>query len=438
VVRRFSYVTAEQAGKTIASTISLYPVDSEAISINDAFNRVLAEDIRSPFDIPSWDTSHFDGYAIQAGDTADASVQTPVYLTVVDRLYPGQTPTREIHSGEACYITTGSFLPTGADSIIAVEATKPVNGDQIEVRSKVAFHNHVIRRGSDVEHGQTLFKKGHKLRAQDLTMCAALRIGNLTVFKKPAVAFICVGDELTDDLDAETAGTVINSLRYAVSALIRASGGEPLYLGIASDDIDAIKKKIDEGISRAELVLVTGGSSRGAKDVTAQAIDALGKPGVIVHGLKRKPGRVSGFAVVHGKPVALLPGLCHSLVVGFYTLVLPLIQTLSGRSEADSRWVVKATITGQIAFSRFLPFEQVTFVHVTKTPSGYHAAPFVGDSSSFSVLAHANAFIITPSRQVTVKAGSDVEAHLLPGFFTLNDLFSPSARRTCESIGSHE
>jgi molybdenum cofactor synthesis domain-containing protein len=422
--RRFSYMTAEEATTTIATAISVHAVASETLFLDDAFGRILAEDIVAPFNVPPRDVSHFDGYAVQARDTADASVQHPVCFTVVDRLYPGQTPTRAIHGEEACYITTGAFLPTGADSIIAVEATKPIAGDRIEVRSKVGLYDHVIRRGSDVEQGHVLFRKGHTLRAQDLSMCAAVRIGNLTVYKKPVVAFICVGDELTDDLDAVAAGTVVNSLRYAVAALIRGSGGDPLYLGIASDDVAAIRERLEAGLSQADLVLVIGGSSTGAKDVTAEAIASVGPPGVLVHGLKRKPGRVSGFAVVRGKPVALLPGLCNSLVVGFYTLVLPVIHALSGLAEADTQRALRAALTHPIAFKRFLSFEQVTFVHVTKTPNGYRADPFVGDSSSFSVLARANAFIITPPRQTTVKAGDDVEVHLFPGFFTLNDLFA--------------
>ncbi len=416
-------MTAEEAKEKIAKAISFHAVASEIIPIKDAFGRVLAEDIVSPFNIPPRDTSHFDGYAIKAVDTTDASVQKPVYFTVVDRLYPGQMPECEVRSGEACYITTGSFLPKGADSIVAVEATKTVKSDQIDVRSKVGLGEHVIRRGSDVEKGQTLFRKGHKLRAQDLSMCAALRIGKIVVFKKPVVAFICVGDELTENLNDIAAGTIINSLSYAVSALIRASGGEPLYLGIALDDVTEIKEKIVEGISQSDLVLLTGGSSKGTKDLTSEAIDSVGTPGVIVHGLKRKPGRVSGFAVVRGKPVALLPGLCHSLIVSFYTFVFPLIRTLSGFSNADTKWVLKAKITQKISFRRFIPFEQVTFVHVTKTQKGYLADPFVGASSSFSVLARANAFIITPPRKTTVKAGDEVVAHLLPGFFTVNDLF---------------
>ncbi len=424
VRRRFSYLTVQEALDTITTALRVHAVASETCLLDDAFGRILAEDIVAPFPLPPRDTSHFDGYALRAEDTADASVQHPVYLTVVDHLYPGQTPTRAIHAGEACYITTGAFLPTGADSVLAVEATQLVADDRIEVRSTVRLHDHVIRKGSDIEDGQILFRRGHALRAQDLSACAALHLRRLAVYQTPVVAFLCVGDELTDDLDAVPPGAVGNSLRYAVAALIRGSGGSPLYLGIAPDDVAAIRDRVDAGLSQADLLLVLGGSSMGAKDVTAEAVASLGPPGVLVHGLKRKPGRVSGFAVVRGKPVVLLPGLCNSLVVGFHALALPLLHGLSGLADPDAPWVVEATLTRSLTFTRFLPFEQVTFVHVTQTSSGRRADPCVGDSSSFSVLARANAFIITPPQQTTVQAGAAVEAYLLPGFSTLPDLFA--------------
>lgn len=410
--------------ETITTVLRVHAVASETLPLDDAFGRVLAEDIVAPFPLPPRDTSHFDGYALRARDTADASIQHPVSLTIVDRLYPGQPPMRAIHAGEACYITTGAFLPTGADSVLAVEATKLVADDRVEVHSTVHLHDHVIRKGSDIAEGHVLFRKGHALRAQDLSACAALHIGRLTVYQKPVVAFLCVGDELTDDLAAIPPGAVVNSLRYAVAALISGSGGDPLYLGIASDDVAAIQERLEAGISNADLILVLGGSSMGAKDLTADALTSMGPPGVLVHGLKRKPGRVSGFAVVRDTPVILLPGLCNSLVVGFHALALPIIHGLSGLADADAPWVVAATLTRPLAFTRFLPFEQVTFVHVAQTSCGYRAEPFVGDSSSFSVLAHANAFIITPPQQTAVQAGATVEAHLLPGFSTLHGLFA--------------
>lgn len=423
MIRRFSYVTVKEAFKTISNSIDLHPLDSEIVPINEAYGRVLSENIVSQINIPPHDMSHFDGFAIKAVDTKYASVKNPIYLVVIDNLYPGQTPECEVHPGEAVYLTTGSYLPKGADSVVAVEATKMVNSNQIEIRSKVDPGEHVILCGSDIEKDQILFRKGHKLRAQDLSVLATLRTRKIEVVKKPVVAFICVGDELTDDIDEIEAGKIVNSLRHMVYVMIQESGGVPIYLGIASDQVAEIKEKIEEGVSKADIVLLIGGSSMGKKDVTSEALDSMGKPGVIIHGIKRKPGRVSGFAVVRDKPIVLLPGLCHSLVVGFHTFVFPLILIMSRLSLANAQLVLRAKITHDISFTSFVPFEQVTFVNVKRTQEGYIADPYVGVSSSFSILGFANAFIITPPRKTMVKAGEEVEVHLLPSFFYLNDIF---------------
>lgn len=427
MIRRFSYVTAEEAFKTIVNVFSMHALNSESILIDRAFGRVLAENIVSQVNIPPHDMSHFDGYAIKAADTKEASVSSPVFFTVVDKLYPGQLPECEIHHGEAVYVTTGSFLPKGADTIVAVEATRMDNRNRIEVRSLVKPSDHVIYCGSDIAKGQMLFRKGHKIRAQDLTLFAALRFGRISVIKKPLVAIISVGDELTDKIDEIAAGKIVNSHRYTVSAMVQEAGGEAMYLGVAPDQVAEIQEKIEAGIARADMVLVIGGSSMGNKDVTSDAVNSIGKPGVIIHGVKRKPGRVIGFAVVKDKPVVLLPGLCHSLIVGFYTFALPLLHAMSGLAQSDTQLGLRAKITQQISFKRFIPFEQVTFVKVQRAQEGYQADPCIGDSSSFGALVRANAFIITPPGKKTVRAGESVNVHLLPSLFSLHDIFATIA-----------
>ncbi len=422
--RRFSYLTPEDAFSKIVAATGLRRLDSESISVGDAYGRILAQNVVSQVNLPPHDTSHFDGYAINSMATKEAAVQNPVYFTVIGKLYPGQKPDYEITNREAVYITTGSFLPQGANTVVAVEATKMANRDQIEVRSNVGPYEHVIRRGSDVKKGVTLLREGHRLRAQDLSALATLGVGRINVFKKPVVAIISVGDELTDDMDNVEGGKVVNSLRYTVSAMIHESGGTPIYLGIAPDAAVQLKEKILEGIAGADIVLLIGGSSMGEKDVTSETVNSLGKPGVIIHGIKRKPGRVSGFAVVRDKPIVLLPGLCHSTVVGFYTFVLPLIFAMSGRSLADAQLVLRAKITKQISFTSFTSFEQVTFVNIRRIKDGYRADPCIGASSSYGALVNSNAFIITPPRKRTVQSGETVEVHLLPSFFSLSNILT--------------
>lgn len=424
--KRFTYRTPQEALDVITKTLSLRRLSSESIEVGNAYGRILAQDIVAQVNLPSHDISHFDGYAVRAEDTKDASVQNPRYFTVISELYPGQSPDCEVHEGEAVYVTTGSFLPKGANTIVAVEATKRITRNQIDVRSTVDPHEHVIDCGSDIQRGVTLFQEGHRLRAQDLSIVATLGIEQLPVVKQPVVAIICVGDELTEVIHTSDPGKVVNSLRYTVSAMIHESGGRPEYLGIAPDNVALLKKKIIKGIANADIVLIIGGSSMGNKDITAAAINSLGNPGIIVHGLKRKPGRVSGFAMIQDTPTLILPGLCHSTVVGFYTLALPVIRIMSGIATPDAQIVVNAKLTQQIRFTSFIPFEQVTFVHLKRSAEGYLAEPQISASSSYHALARSNAFIITSPRTTTLQIGEDVEAHLLPSFFTLNNIFARS------------
>jgi molybdopterin molybdotransferase len=424
--RQFTYRTPQEALDAVTKALPFRRLDSESIEVGTAYGRILAQNLVAPINLPSHDMSHFDGYAVRAEDTKDASVQNPRYFTVIGELYPGQPSDYEVHEGEAVYVTTGSFLPKGANTIVAVEATKKFKRTQVEVRSTVDPHEHVIDCGSDIQQGVTLFREGHKLRAQDLSILVTLGIEQLSVVKQPVVTIICVGDELTDDVHESEFGKVVNSLRYTVSAMIHEAGGCPVYLGITPDNVDQLKEKIIEGLVTTDIMLIIGGSSMGEKDITAAAINSLGNSNIIVHGLKRKPGRVSGFAMVQDKPIVILPGLCHSTVVGFYTLALPVMLAMSGRASPNAQLVVNAKLTQQITFTSFIPFEQVTFIHLKRTAEGYLAEPHIGSSSSYHALARSNAFIITYPGTATVQSGEDVEVHLLPSFFTLNNIFAHS------------
>ncbi|NIP67344.1 hypothetical protein GWN63_06525 [Candidatus Bathyarchaeota archaeon] len=422
--RRLSYITVEEAFNRIGDATSLDSLDSDTISIHEACGRVLAQNMISGANIPPRDMSHFDGFAIKAADTKDASVENPAYFEVIGKIYPGQRPKNEVHHGEAYYITTGALLPKGADSVIRVEATKRVSENRIEVRTRIDLYEHVVRRGSDIEKGQPILSRGHRLRAQDLTMLATLGVETVEVVKRPRVAIICVGDELTDQPRETRPGKIFNSLRHMTSTMIQECGGMPVYLGIVPDNVVKIQERLKEGLSRADMLLLVGGTSMGKKDVTPEAINSVGEPGVIVHGIKRKPGRVSGFAVVRDKPVVLLPGLCQSTVIGFYTFAFPLILVIGGLSLTDSQLTLKAKITKPISFETFIPFEHVTFVNVKRTKQGYLADPLFGESNSIGALVNANAFIITPPKKATVNAGEEVEVNLLPGFFSLKDILT--------------
>jgi len=415
--RRLFYMSVVEAIKKMTTAVNMKP-KFEVVPIHEAYGRVLAEDVISPINIPQRDSSHFDGYAVRAEDTAHASVDNPVFLKVTGRISPGERAERGINVGEAYYITTGAFLPEGANAVIMVEATATVEKDLIKVCKSMQPGENVIPAGRDVKRGETVLKKGHVLRAQDVGLLAALRIGEVKVVRRPVVAIISTGDELVDRFEGAEPNKVVNSHSLIISRLVTEAGGIPVEMGITPDDVLKIKEKIEEGLRKADIVLTIGGSSAGEKDFVPKAINSMGKPGVIVHGIKRKPGRVSGLGVIGGKPIVMLPGLVQSMIVGFHVFALPLIRLANGLPP-NSQLTIRAKVAKKVPFKSFIPFQQVTFVKMRRTKDGFIAEPVTGESNLLSVPVKADGFIVTPEHKSVVKEGEEVEVHLLPGLFSL-------------------
>jgi molybdenum cofactor synthesis domain-containing protein len=201
------------------------------------------------------------------------------------------------------------------------------------------------------------------------------------------------------------------------------AGGIPVELGIVPDNIIKISEKIGEGLRKADIIITIGGSSAGEKDLVPRAIDSMGKPGVIIHGIKRKPGRVSGLGIINGKPIVMLPGLIQSTIVGFHVFALPLIQLASGLSTINSATTIRAKIAEEVSFKSFTAFQQVTFVKIKRTQDGLMAEPLIGESSLLSIPVKANGFIVTPEHKSIIKKWEEIEVHFIPGLFSfINDL----------------
>jgi len=407
----------DEAVKKVVTTVNIKP-ELEVVPIHEAYGRVLAKDIISGVDIPPSDISHFDGYAIRAEDAVHASVASPVSLKVIGRIYPGEKGERGVNPGEAYYITTGAFLPESADAVIMVEATAIVEKDVIKICKTIRPGENLIPAGEDVTKEKTVFKKGHVLRAQDVGFLAVLRIGKVKVFRKPVVAIISSGDELINHMEENEPLKTVNSHSLMVSKLIMEAGGVPVELGIVSDNLIKIREKIEGGLKKADIVLTIGGCSVGEKDFVLRAINLIGKPGVIVHGIKRKPGRVSGVGVINGKPIVMLPGLIQSTIIGFHVLALPLIRLASGLPATNLLLTLRAKIAEDVAFKKFIPFQQVTFVKMNREKDQVIAQPIIGESNLISIPVKASGFIVTPGHKPVIKKGEEVQVHLLPGLFS--------------------
>jgi len=413
--KKFSYIPVEEAHQILIKTVRV-ETRGEIVPIHEAYNRVLAEDIISDVDIPPVNISHFDGYAVRAEDTSQASINNPVLLRVVSRIYSNEEYKGEVTVGEAAYISTGCNLPAGANAVIPVELVK-TKGDFIEVRHGIQLYENVVPTGMDVKIGEAIFKGGHILRAQDIKFLVDIKKWRVKVFKRPVVAIASVGSELTNRIE-ETDKKKFNSHGVMISILVGEAGGVPLNLGIAPDDVNAIKRLLREGLGEADIVVTIGGASVGEKDYVWEAVNQLGTPKVIIRGIKVQPGRVTSLSVVDDKPIIMLPGHIQSTLVGFYSLLLPSIRLMSGLPVTVPYITLKAKISRKIVVKEFTPFERVRFVKVTKISEDYIAEPVIGDFSLTSVVVKANGFVVIPEGKEVVEEGEEVNV-FLKGLFPL-------------------
>ncbi len=387
------------------------------VGVADAFNRVLAEEVKSPIDVPAYNSSHLDGYALRSVDTLNATSQHPVVLTIRDSIELGVEPPKVTQAGEAYRVRTGSYLPEECDAVVGKEEVY-VEGDKVYVTKPVKAGSEVVKKGSDVAKGMVVLKAGHKLRAQDLGMLRLLRYTKVKVYAEPVVAIASIGSELTESVEEAEQGKTLNTHAYTITALIKSAGGRPLYLGIVPDDPQAIKDTILSGLAKSSLLLTIGGSSVGEADLVSKTLQTL-TPTMHKHGLRLVPGRVAGCCVVNGKAVIMLPGLIQSTVNAFVYLALPLIKKLSGQEATRYDATVRARLADNLIFHKFPDFKKMTWVSLRREDNELVAYPIRGDSPMLNVLVRADGYILTEPNRMIVEKGTYVDVALVRGLSSL-------------------
>jgi len=414
-LERFRYTDPDKALEIVLSKISRKKITIEEVSICNAFGRVLAEDIIANVNIPPKDMAHFDGYAVRHKDTLNASLENRISLKIIEKIFAGREHNIEIKSGETCYVATGAYLPKGADTVVPIEQIRVKNGT-ILLHRPAKRGDHVVKMGDDVKSGEILLKKGHTLRAQDLCLLASLKRLKVKVYKKPKIAIIPVGDELTDNPEEISKGKTFISNFFLVVELVRKNGGEPINLGVVPDNIDEIKRMVMKGVEVADMVITIGGISVGEKDYVCRAVNSLGSPGTVVRGLKVKPGRQTSVAIINGKPILMLPGLIQSTFIGFIYMGIPLLKFLSGQRPEVDYVFVKAVLKEDVEVHEYKPFKRIVFIDLERRGNRYFAKPIYGISAFKSTLVKSKGFITIPSGIELLKKSSEVEVHLLSGF----------------------
>ncbi len=326
----FEVVSLEDA---LALREAFEPLPSEAVPLARTLGRVLAEDVIASSDLPPFRRATMDGYALRASSSFGASASNPALLQVVGEVGMGQVPSVRLGPGEAVRILTGGMLPEGADAVVMVEHTEAVDESSVEVHRSVSPLQHVLEPGEDLRRGEVLLGRGRRVRAQEAGLLAALGLAEVSVHRKPVVAILSTGDELVP-VEAEPAlGQIRDVNSTTLAALVRSSGGDPLGLGIVPDQLDGLLAASRAALARADTVLLSGGSSVGSRDYTAEVIRRLDDAEILVHGLAIKPGKPTILGRVGGKPFWGLPGHVTSAMVVYRVLVRHFVERLAGLVE---------------------------------------------------------------------------------------------------------
>jgi molybdopterin molybdotransferase len=379
----------------------------ESVGLDDALGRVPAKPLSAPHALPGFARATVDGFAVRAADTYGASEGLPSYLDVAGEVRMGEPPEVEVQQGTAVAIATGAPLPPGADAVVKVEHTQAATPDLLEILRPVTPGEGMVRADEDAAAGAQLVPAGRPLRAHDLGMLAAAGLVEVPVHARPRVTIVSTGDELVppDSVSLPT-GQVRDATAPALAALVREAGGEPRFAGIVPDDREALAATLRAALPESDVLVVSAGSSVGARDETAAAIASLGEPGIWCHGLAFRPGKPTLLADCGGVPVIGLPGNPRSALVVFRLIGMPIVRQVGGCTDPPPEPTVRARL------ERDLPSAAGRLDVVQVRLTGGEAVPLFGSSSLLSILTAADGYVVVPEAATGLAAGSEVEVTL--------------------------
>jgi putative molybdopterin biosynthesis protein len=403
-------VTQEEAERRFRAAVDFSPLGPERMPLEGALGRVLAVDVVSPLDVPGFARSDRDGFAVRAADTFGAEEEEPATLRLNrESLATGVRPRLEVTSGTATPIATGAMLPRGADAVVMVEDTDVEDGTLV-VRRAVSPGAWVSHAASDVAGGETVLRAGDRLSSRETGTLAALGIGTVDVVRRPMVAVFSTGDEIVAPGQPLFPGAIHDANARILADAVREAGGEPIEGGILRDDEGRLGAALDAAVQHADLVLFSGGTSKGAGDLSYRVVADRGE--LLVHGVALKPGKPVALARVGDTPVAILPGFPTSAVFTFHTFVAPWIRARAGLPPQAAR-TVRARLWRAVTTGRGRA--EYDLVHLVEGRDGPTAYPLGKGSGSITTFARADGFYLTPADVERREAGEEVDVTLIGG-----------------------
>ncbi|MEX0590214.1 MAG: molybdopterin biosynthesis protein [Xanthobacteraceae bacterium] len=416
-------VSPEDAKARFERHLDLKPLAAERVLLANALGRVLAHDIAAPIDTPPFDRSNVDGFAVSAADTTGASDSAPRRLLLnAEVLTCGTAATLTVAPGTATAIATGGVAPRGADAVVMIEWTDLIETDKgpaIELRRAVAPGQFVSYAGSDIARGETLLRRGALLGSREIGMLAAVGIDSIAVVRRPKVAVLSTGDELTEPGKSLKPGAVYDSNGPIIAAAVTEAGGEAVAFGAFPDDEAKLDAAVRRALESCDMVVLSGGTSKGAGDLSHRIVSKLGKPGILVHGVALKPGKPLCLAVIGRKPVVVLPGFPTSAIFTFHAYVAPVLRTFAGLPlEAAER--IEATIPVRLPSE--MGRKEFVLVALVAGESGPVALPIGKGSGAVTTFSEADGFIEVDALASALDAGTHAQVTLLGKAARMPDL----------------
>jgi putative molybdopterin biosynthesis protein len=415
----------DEAERRFHAAIDVTPRGIEHVPVDAALGRVLAVDVVSSVDVPSFDRSNVDGFAVVSDSTYGASEEQPRIVRLSDdTIHTGVAPSTEISSGDAIAIATGGMMPRGADAVVMVEHAD-VRGGELRIARAVTPGSGVSFAGTDITTGETVLRRGQLLTSRDTGVLAAIGVSSVDVWRKPVVAILSTGDEIIAPGDPMQPGRVYDSNAQILTDAVRELGGEPLRLGIVRDDVVALRARLQHAIASADIVLLSGGTSKGAGDLSYRVVAELTDPGIVAHGVALKPGKPICLASTRGVPVVVLPGFPTSAIFTFHEFVAPVIRSKGGRG-AEARKTTTARLAVKI--NSEIGRTEYLLVSLVEAPDAQHgektlvAYPMGQGSGSVTTFSRADGFVTIGRHEEILEAGTPVDVQLLGHELQLADL----------------
>ena len=394
-------ISVDYALKRFLSQVDFRPKKT-VLRLESSLNRVLAEDIIANTDLPRDDRSTVDGYAVDGAETEEASQTEPRIFELTDQKVIGKRQAKQVWTGNA--------LPKGASAVVMLENTK-IAGNKIEVWIQATEWENVSRKGEEIHKGKVAVHRGRRLKPQHLGFIASFGIAEVEVFNKPKIAVLVTGNELAELGQSLHENQIFDSNKLVLSALCNELGAVTVDLGLAEDAIDEISEKLKSGLERADGVITSGGTSVGAPDLVPEAVNRLGTPGILAHGVAMRPGMPTALAVVGGKPILMLPGNPAAALLGFEVFGRPLVSKLLGLNHAEQRPILKARMTRRITTT--LGRKNLVRVRVAQSNGEFFAEPISARGSGLiSTVTGSNGYVVAPEDSEGLGEGDAVLVHM--------------------------